>query len=433
MASMLRSLGRIGRILVQCWPALLAWYLGGSVVRAAVLALAAPIGPQSALAALLIVPVAVLARLISYIGMFLVVRRAMRAYGEIAAGDVSFTSMKDAASEFLTVLSASILPFFAVYTLIGGLSADLSEYARAAFRYSLGSENNVVDVGNGPLVLAVVIVAFGGRMLLKKFGPRLPRWVAIAEIYLEATWVFVALSAVSALFGDFQEWINNRQIVFWFNSARDALTDLWTPIQLAITGIDWLVPAVLQLVLLPLAWLLVAGVVYTRALSTAVQERIVSVRLEARMRTRVAKLPTRVAKQLHLFSDEWEDIGGPIAMGGRMIARAGAVNLAIFVLLYGALFALSQWSTRWAAGLIGANDLGFWVTFFPALSLAIAAVVEPVRIALLAVMFDWCLRRWRDRQLRVSSREPTAQTETTAPTETTAQTGTTAQAAEQTV
>jgi hypothetical protein len=88
---MRQSLGGFVRVLVQCWPALLAWYLGGSLVRAGVITLAAPIGPQSALAALLLVPIAVLAKLVSYIGMFLVVRRALRSYSQISLGDVSFT------------------------------------------------------------------------------------------------------------------------------------------------------------------------------------------------------------------------------------------------------------------------------------------------------------------------------------------------------
>jgi len=398
---MRQSLGGFGRVLLQCWPALLAWYLGGSLVRAAVITLAAPIGPQSALAALLLVPIAVLAKLVSYIGMFLVIRRALRSYSRISLGDVSFTSLRDAASEFLTVLVASILPFFALYTLIGGLSDDLGDYARSAFLYSLGSGNNVVDVGDGPLVVAVVLVAYGARMALKFFGPKLPRWVAIIEIYLEATWVFVALSGISAVFGTVVNWISNRQVVFWVTEAREQLRELWVPIRLAIDGVDWLVPSAVQLVLLPLAWLLIAGVIYTRALSTAVDERLVSVRLEARLRGGVARLPLAVQRRLHLFSDEWDDIGGPLAMAGRMIVRAGPLGLAVFVFAYGVIFAISQWMQRTVFVVIGANDAAFASVFVPVVSLATSAITEPLRIALLAVAFDWCLRKWNEKRAPV--------------------------------
>jgi len=399
---MLRSIAGITRIIAQRWPALLAWYLAGSLVRVSVLALAAPIGPQSPLAALLIVPIAVLARLVSYIGMFLVVRSALRNYSVVSLGDVSFTSLRDAASEFMSVLVASIIPFFALYTLVGELSVDFNDYARSAFKYSLGSEGGVLDVGDSPLVVTVVIVAFALRMLLKKFGPRLPKWMALLEIYLEATWVFVALTGISAVLGTFLDWIENRQLVFWFNEARDAVLGIWEPIRTVLDNTEWVIPAIAQLVLLPLAWLLIAGVIYTRSLSTAVEERLVSVKIEARLRTRVAKLPRRLQNQLHLFSDEWDDIGGPVAMGGRMIVRSGVLNLTIFVVAYGTLFAGGQWLTRGVFTVVGAGEPAFWTVWIPLVTVGVSAVVEPLRIALLAVAFDFALGRWRERRMPAS-------------------------------
>ena len=131
---MLRSLGGIGRILAANWPALLAWYLAGQVVRASIIALAAPIGPESPLGALLLVPIAVLARLVSYIGMFLVLRRSLPGYRALAGeGGLRFTSARETIGEFLRVLLVSIGPFFTLYALIGLLADDLSAYATAAF------------------------------------------------------------------------------------------------------------------------------------------------------------------------------------------------------------------------------------------------------------------------------------------------------------
>lgn len=388
----------MGRILARCWPALLAWYLGGSVVRAGVLALAAPIGPQSPLAALLLVPIAVLARLISYVGMFLAVRRALPSYRRISAGDVEFTSLRDASSEFIRVLIASILPFFALYTVIGQLAVDLADYARSSFKFSLGSENGVLRVGDGPLVVIVIVVAFAGRSALKALGPRLPRWLAIVEIYLEATWIFVALTGISAVFGPVIEWMSNRQVVHWVGDAREWLVSLANPIRIAIESVDWVVPVALQLIALPLAWLLIAGVIYTRSLASAVEERLVSKKIEVRLRARMVRLPRIVSRRMHLFSDEWEDVGGPLAMAGRMIVRAGAVNIAIFVTAYGLLYAATQWIFRFAYTAIGAQDVGFWNVGSPVLNLVISAVTEPLRLVLVAAAFDWCLRRWADRR-----------------------------------
>jgi len=394
---MVQSLRDLGRVLGATWPALLAWYLAGTLVHSTVIAIAAPIGPQSALAALLLVPIAVLAKLVSYVGMFLAARRAMRGYRQLADGDVEFVSLRDAVGEFGRVLVASILPFFTLYALVGLVAEDLSAYARSAFRYSLGSETGVLEVGDGPLVVVVIVVAFAGRMLLKTFGHRLPRWVAIIEIYLEATWIFVALSGINAVFGTIVDWLANRQVVQWVTDGRELLRGLWEPVRIVIDGIDWLLPTTAQLLLLPLAWLLVAGVIYTQSLANSVHQRTIPRRLEATLRLRVLHLPTPLRRQARLFAEEWHDVGSPLVLSGRMILGAGAQRIAMLVVISGLLFAVGNWGTRALYLLIGPHDSLFWFTIDPLASLATAAIIEPVRIALLAVFFDLCLRGWTSR------------------------------------
>jgi len=395
---MLRSLGGIGRILALTWPALLAWYLGGLLVRALVIAVAAPIGPESPLAALLIVPIAALARLVSYVGMFLAVRRGMRTYSEISGGDVSFESFMDAAGEFIRVLLASIIPFFTLYAIIGLVAEDLSDYARAAFWYSIGSENGVLRVGDGPLVVLVIVVALAGRLLLKVFGSKLPRWLAVVEIYLEATWIFVALTGVSAVFGQVIEWIEQRRVVDWVLNAREFLTSLADPIRVLVESIDWLAPVVAQLILLPLAWLLIAGVIYTRALANVVDDRVLPDRVEQTVARGFSRLPRILQRQAYLLTDEWDDVGSPFTQSGKLIARAGVVSLTSFVSTYGVLFALGEWFSFGVYRLIGPHEQSWWYTIDPLLSVAVTVVIEPVRIVLLAAAFDWCLRRWQERR-----------------------------------
>lgn len=396
---MLGSLGGIGRVLAQTWPALLAWYLGGELVRASVLALAAPLGSDSALAALLLVPIAVLARLVSYVGMFLVLRRALPAYRDLAEGQVTFTGWQDAAREFTTILLASIGPFFTLYALLGLVSKDLSDYARAAFRYSM-SEKTILNVGDGPLVLAVVVIAFGGRMVIKYFGSKLPEWTGLVSVYLDATWVFVALTGLSALFGPAIEWIQNRQVVHWVEQSREFLRSLWSPIRAVIDGIDWLTPVAVQLVLLPLAWLLIAGVIYTRALGNAVEERREPGPVAALLRSRIQKLPRLLRSRARLYEEEWQGTASPLLLAGRMILGAGWIRLAVVVATYGLLYALSQWALRGLFFAVGPHEPRFWFTADDIVSLVASAVFEPVRVVLLAVVFDFCLGRYQDQRMR---------------------------------
>ncbi len=169
---MLRSLAGIGRALATAWPALLAWYLAGQCVRWAAIVVAAPLTADNTLGALLIVPIAVLARLVSYIGMFLALRRAMPGYRLIAGGDVGFASLRDAAREFMSVLLVTIGPFFTLYALLGLLTEDIRTYGNLAFRHA-GLGEQTFDA-SGPLVIAVVVIALGLRLGLRVFGRRLP-------------------------------------------------------------------------------------------------------------------------------------------------------------------------------------------------------------------------------------------------------------------
>lgn len=395
---MLRSLGGIGHVLATTWPALLAWYLGGVLVRVTVIAIAAPIGSESALVALLIVPIAALARLVSYVGMFLAVRRGMRTYREIAAGDIEFTSLRDAASEFLRVLLASIIPFFTLYAVLGLLAEDLSDYAQAAFRESFQGVGTILNVGDGPLVATVIGVALGARILLKIFGSRLPRWLGILEVYFEATWIFVALTGLSALFGEVIRWIEGRQVVRWYEDAKEWLLDLGDAVRWVFAQLDWLGPVLLQLLLLPLAWLLIAGIVYTRALANIEDAVIVPQKLASAALSRFEKLPAIIRRQSYLLTDEWDDVGSPFTQSGKLIVKSGARHVGVFLVAYGLLFAASRWLEFLVYRLIGPHDSWFWTAVNPLLDAGLAVVTEPLRVVLLAVAFDWCLTRWQERR-----------------------------------
>jgi hypothetical protein len=394
---MLDGLARIPRILAQTWPALLAWYLVGQVVRAGVLALAAPLGPESPIGAMLLVPIAVLARLVSYVGMFLVLRRAMTGYRAISGGDVTFRSFRDAASEFLSVLTASIGPFFTLYAIIGLLFEDLSDYARATMRYAFFSDHpQPLDVGDSPIVLVVVVTAFTLRMVLRIFGPKLPTWTSVFGIYLDATWVFLALTAIQNLFGDALAWIQSRQVVHWIEDAQAWLVSLWDPIRVAIESLGWVVPVAAQVILLPMAWLLVAGIIYVRAIGN-IETGVPIPKLPVRFAESAAQVPGFFRRWRHIIVGGWEDVAGPVVLSGRMILRGRALDLAIFVSAYGLLWAASQWLARGVYTLIGAHEAATWWDIDATVSAAIGVVTEPLRVVLLAAAFDCYLRLWSQR------------------------------------
>jgi hypothetical protein len=389
---MLRSLGGIGRALAIAWPALLAWYLAGQCVRWAAIVIAAPLTADNTLGALLIVPIAVLARLISYIGMFLSLRRAMPGYRTIAGGDVEFASMKDAAAEFMNVLLVTIGPFFTLYALLGLLTEDIRTYGNLALRHS-GLDGAVFDA-SGPMVIVVVLVALALRLALRVFGRRLPGWVGIFEIYLEATWILVALTGLTQVLGSVIQWFNDRQIVFWISSAREWLSSLWEPLRLGFLGIDWLVPVAMQVVLLPLAWLLIAGIIYLRALADVESEALPK-GVGRRLQRLLDRLPALLQRNRHIVTGGWEDIGAPIALTVRMTLRSRVFDIALYLAAYAVLYVITQWATRGVYLLIGAHDVGWWFDYSSAVSVAFNAIFEPLRIVVIALAFDFLLQRWQ--------------------------------------
>ena len=391
---MLAGLARIPRIFAQTWPALLAWYLVGQVVRSGIIALAAPLGPEAPLAAMLLVPIAVLARLVSYVGMLLVLRRAMTGYRAVAGGDVEFRSFRDAASEFMTVLTAAIGPFFTLYAIIGLLFEDLSEYARATQRYAFFSDNpQPLNVGDSPIVLVVVVAAFALRMVLRIFGPKLPAWTSVFGIYLDATWVFLALATIQNVFGDALAWIQARRVVHWIEDAQAWFSALWDPIRIAIESVGWLVPVLAQVVLLPMAWLLVAGIVYVRAIGN-IETGVPIPKLPVRLAESASKVPGVLRRWRHVIVGGWEDVARPVVLSARMIRRGRALDLAIFVSAYALLWAASQWFARGVYIVIGPHEAAVWWDIDPVVSAAVDLITEPLRIVVLAAAFDFYLRRW---------------------------------------
>ncbi|TPW70761.1 hypothetical protein [Schumannella sp. 10F1B-5-1] len=390
---MRRTLADLLRILARSLPALMAWYLAGELVRYLVISLAAPLSFDSGLLPLLFLPIAVLARLVAFVGMFLVARGAMREYLAVPGGGIPPT-LRERAREFGDVLFSSIVPFFVLYALIGGVAEDLADYAVTAFYYSFGSGRYVLDPGSGPVVAAVVVVAFVLRILVDRFSERLPAFFSVIEIYLEATWIFVAVGGLTAVLGDVGGWFGSRRIVVAVQEARAGLEDVWSGLEVVFRGIDGAVPLVLQVIVLPLAWLLIAGVIYTRAIAESRHERLMPVRVEARLRVRLAALPRFVQRSIRSSVRLWYETAEPVLISGRMILGTRARILVVLMALSGLLYAAHQWLFRGTLVLIGPHELPYARDAYHNVSVALGLVTEPIRVALLAAVFDQVIGRW---------------------------------------
>lgn len=389
---------RAGWLAAIAWPRLLAWFLLGWGLRLAALRLAALAAVHSPLWGLLILPLAVVARLGSYIAMFWVLRDALPGFRRLRVHDKA--DLSDALlSRPREVFAVAILPFFTLYTAVKFLEQDYEQFARWALAntnpFDQTSVHDPTDIGSGVFVIALIVGAFLLRFLLKRLGDRLPWWVSVATVYLEALWVLLAVPTVwLALVHGVPQWLSHRRATAWLHDT--VLTH--------VPGLEWtyhtvgaLIGLLLPIVSQPIGWLAVAGVIYSRALisDTGVGSGMLTqVRGGDRVRQRWERLhPVVRNRSQELVADLFERVK-PLIDAGRLIAGAGLVPITLYVLAYTAVDVAPDWLFLAVNRIIGPHELDWWMAVNQPLVLVCRALVEPVRICVIAAAYDFCLRKY---------------------------------------
>jgi hypothetical protein len=405
----LSILGQTLRLAAARWPVLLAWYLAGWLGRYLIIELAATLGATNALLGLLVMPVAILARLASFMGMFLVLRDAMPAFSELkrdGLDDIDRTADRGArAAKVYEIFLVSIVPFFAFYAAWKFLGEDTIAYAVASlgkinpFAEEYVSGGRVLDLQLNWASITAIVVAFAGRYLIKRYQPKLPKWTPIVAVYLEAVWVYLTLFLISTYVGQFDSWVSSRAAVEWVATVRADVSAVFAPVGWLWSGVEWAIAEAGGLVLLPLSWLALAGIVYGRALAAQAVGFRPRGRYYDSARSRFAALPAAVTRRFTDiggdFVGRWKPLGNALVL----IWRAGVVPMGLFVLAYTVIEAASSWGFLAAVQLIGAHELeAWWMNFDQILGFGIAAVLEPLRICLVAAGYDFCLRKLEERR-----------------------------------
>lgn len=399
---MIALLATAARQLLAHWPAIMAWFLAGTLANYGVIQLAGWVGAYTAIGGALLLPVGVLARLISYVAMFLIVRDGMRQLDALAPLPETPTARRAA---FLSALLGSILPFVAFYAAWGLMRADVAAYFQRVLAVNTGllsADEQVGDGAAGELSLGVwtiivIVVAFALRWLIKRYSARLPKWFAFAAVYLEVLWVYLSLMVVSDIVGSITAWVQARQAMAWLDGLRDWLSAQLVPVAWLWEAVEWVLGEAGGVLLLPLAWLTIAGVVYGQAV--APQRVSLSGALVDRARSRWLRAPGWIRTRL---ADFWAEIAARFRPIGRAIVlmwRAGPVLIGGYVLLYTVLLALESLVGIGITRILGPNELGaFWMVNDQLILLAIPLIIEPLRIVLVSASYDQVVGRLVPRQ-----------------------------------
>ncbi|WP_240638572.1 hypothetical protein [Microbacterium sp. ABRD28] len=385
------------RLLVAHWPALLAWYLAGSFGRYLSIQLAGFVGGYTALGGILLLPLAILAKLVSLVAMFLVLRDGMLRLNAIAPTPVD---RAERLRSFRDALLSAVLPFIAVYAVLGFLVEDVTAYLRVALavqtdrQWAAIVEESEVDtsgavdsLGWEPWTIVVVMLAFAGRWAWKRWGSSLPRWTALVATYLEALWIFLVAYFIGEALGQVTAWIATRQAMVWVADLRQAVGDLFAPLGWTWDAVEWLIGEAGGVLFVPLAWLTIAGVIYGRTVSP--QGAQLRGALVDRARSRYGTLPQRLRRRL---VDLGSEVGGrfrPIWQAILLMWRGGPILVGGYVLLYTVILFVGEGLRVLLTRLVGPHDLfDFWVIAATPLFLVVPLIVEPLRTVLIAATYD---------------------------------------------
>lgn len=385
-----------GHLLARHWPSLLAWYLAGTLGRYVVIQVAGFVGAYNGLFGYLLLPLAILCRLIAFVAMLLVVRDGMRELTVLAPLPEERATRRKA---FVDALLGGILPFFAFYAAWGYLREDAAAYTARALEVNKGLIAQGMDQPGVPgelslsvWTVALIVLAFAGRWAWKRYRERLPRALAVGAVYLEALWVFFSVILIADILGAISGWVGSRQAMVWLGDVRETITAGFAPLAFIWEAVEWLLGEAGGIILLPVAWLTIAGVIYGQAV--APQTVRLSGKVVTRAKARWDTVPSRLRAR---GKDLWSDLVGRFTPIGRALVlmwRAGPVLIGSYVLLYTVLLWLEGWLSFGALHAFGPQDLySFWLVNDALILAAVPLIVEPLRIALVASSYDGVIGR----------------------------------------
>lgn len=379
------------RIIARRWPALLAIFLAGWIARFLIIRFAGWVANIDPLLGLLVLPVAVLIRLAAYVAMFLVLRRDMPGFTRFE-GLLDPEETGSEARRFSAIIQSSILPFFVVFATWGLLRDDFVEFSLAQLQQrTYNGDEPELDVTATPITIGVVILAFALRWLLKRFAERLPTWTGYVAAYLEAVWIFVAVVVLQDLLAGLPAWLQSRRVVAFFIDIIDAAREAFAPLRFLLDGVAWVIDHGSTTIVLPLAWLTLAGIVYARALTGVSLDHDSPAQL-AKARKRWEAFPPALRRRLADLASGFTDRWQPISSSARLIWGTGPAVVGLFLLLTAVVETLGLWLHFGIDRAIGPHSIRWWMATDVPLSIVIETIVEVARIALIAAAYDYSLR-----------------------------------------
>ncbi|RDH75554.1 hypothetical protein DVS77_26020 [Mycolicibacterium moriokaense] len=407
------------------FPQLVALYLLGWLGRKGAIELAAYVGWDNDVWASLIMPFAGLARLGSYVAMFLVLRQSIPA----------LAALPRRSARSIDVFTNIIVPFFAIYLAWRLFAEDWLDFETAALDYRV-NEAVTTALATGQTsglhpdqlpvntaTWAIIAAALVLRYVLGRFKESLPGWVLAIRVYVDALWVFLTLSFAASQGVSFlinpMGWIGERRIIVWLNTIRADVFSNFRPAEALWDAAMAVLRTAFGGATIPLLWLAVAGIIYGVSMPDwrGAARRVVGGHADTvfdraaagrkRFKERGWRVPRTVAEKARGWARGRLGDYSTIVDSARLILHGGVLGLTLYVLGYLALAWLDMagafyhpevsigYLFRFIAWLFGPHPLTFWNGFADTIALISHMLVEPLRVCLIASTVAYCLEQVR--------------------------------------
>jgi hypothetical protein len=406
-------------------PQLVALYLLGWLGRKGAIELAAYVGWDNDVWASLIMPFAGIARLGSYVAMFLVLRPALPA----------LAALPRRSARSVDVFANIIVPFFAIYLAWKLFAEDWLDFETAALNYRVGDAMTAAlatgEAGDlhpdqlpvSTITWVIIASALVVRYVLGKFKESLPGWMIAVRVYVDALWVFLTVSFAASQGANIlinpTGWIAQRRIVVWFNDTRADLFSHFQPLENLWDAAMLVLRTVFGGATIPLLWLAVGGIIYgvsmpdwrgaARRVVGGGADRVFEHAAAGRKRfsDRGWRVPRSLGERLRAWLSGKLGNYKTIVDSARLILHGGILALSLYVLGYlvlawldmaGAFYhpeVSSGYLFRFAAWAIGPHPLPFWSGIADAIALVSHMIIEPLRVCLIASTVAYCIEQVR--------------------------------------
>lgn len=383
---MLAVLRTWGRVLIMHGPALVAAYVIGHTAHYILIWVSGFVGAYSSFALVLVAPLAVLSKLLAFVAMMLITRDSLPHLS--AAAPTGEQTLLERRVGFSEAVLSSVIPFFAFYYAAGFFREDLSRILTISQEQVFagdGSETgNALQFEVNPSILALLLGCFVLKQVWEKAKDRLPSWTRIPAVYLDVVWVLVVIYGASAYTIAFTDWVQSRAVVQWAVDLGD-----WVAVTVPAVAAVWEVAAqvvttVLNLSVISLAWLLIAGVVFGEAIAAQRPAMAGLSRVTNRLEHLAPTTRRRLRDTAGLAGSRIE----PILQATTLLIHAGPIRIAFYLLLSQVWLFADQALAAGIPRLFGPHEWDWWVMFLPFIALIPAMISEPIRIALIAAAYD---------------------------------------------